>query len=372
MARKPQVVADAEVLPEADRLEDFPHPRETHQLFGHDDGERAFAHDFSAGRLHHGWLICGPRGIGKATLAYRIARFMLADEGERAGDGLAVTETGTAFRQVLSLAHPRLMLIRRPYDLRAKRFSASIPVDEVRRIKTFLAHTAGPGAWRVVIVDQADELNIAAANALLKALEEPPPQTVFLLISSEPGRLLPTIRSRCRRLELVPLGEEDLCSAVGQAMEAVGQDMPTRETWQQLVGISKGSVRRALQLAQSDGVALQARVIGWLGALPSVDWASVHGVADDLTGAGNEQRFEIFFELLLDTLAEMVRARVGGAAMRVSGIDCARVIDETRLANWAEVWERVVARKVEAQVLNLDRRALIVETLTRLQAMARH
>ena len=206
MARAAATV-EIDELPEADRLEGFPHPRQTKKLFGHEAAERVLAESLSDGRMHHAWLVCGRQGIGKATLAYRFARAALAHPSERAANGqsLEVGEDTSAARQVRALSHPGLLVLRRPYDEKGKRFAASIPIDEVRRLRSFLSHRAGEEAWRVVIVDEANELNVNAANALLKSLEEPPARAVFLLVSSAPGRLLPTIRSRCRMLSLQPL-----------------------------------------------------------------------------------------------------------------------------------------------------------------------
>ena len=182
MARAPQL-QEIEATPEADRLEGFPHPRETQRLAGHLAAQQAVRQAFAEGRVHHAWLLAGREGIGKATLGYRIARFVLARPEERAEGTLDVPPGSVAARQVTALSHPGLLVLRRPWDAKAKRHTTSIPVDEVRRLKSFLAHSAGPGAWRVVIVDQADELNTNAANALLKSLEEPPPNALFLLVS---------------------------------------------------------------------------------------------------------------------------------------------------------------------------------------------
>src|SRR5918996_4121583 len=182
-------------LAEPDRLDGSSAPREVDRVFGHEAAEREFADALASGRLQHAWLLVGPEGIGKATLAYRFARAVLA-EGE------AVDPAHPVFRKVAALSHPNLLLIRRSWIEKTKRYSQWIGVEEVRRLRAFLGHSAGEAGWRRVIVDRADELNQNAANALLKALEEPPPKTLFLLISSAEGRLPVTIRSRARILRL--------------------------------------------------------------------------------------------------------------------------------------------------------------------------
>jgi DNA polymerase-3 subunit delta' len=371
MARAP-ALQEIEELPEADRLEGFPHPRETRLLFGHADAERALAQSFASGRLHHGWMIAGREGIGKATLAYRFARFLLAKPEERdpAHTTLHVSEDTAAARQVRALSHPGLLLIRRQWDATRKRFGVSIPVDEVRRLRGFLAHTADVGAWRVVIVDTADDLNPNAANALLKSLEEPPSRTVFLLLTSEPGRLLPTIRSRCRILPLTPLSDVDLHGAAAAALEAA-DNVVTPEALARLEPLAEGSVRRLLELGASDGAALYGRIETILSHLPKVDWAAAHLLADDLSSPASEQRFETFFSLLLGFLARSVRAATAPGGEGEEAAFAAKLIPEARLAVWAEAWEAIVREKAEALELNLDKRALVLGTLSRLAGAAR-
>src|SRR5262249_26637558 len=201
------------------------------------------------------WLITGRAGIGKATLAYRLARHALAlpQQREAPGARLDVAAEATAVRQVRALSHPGLLLLRRPYDARAKRLAQSIPVDEVRKLQSFLALTSGEAAWRVVLVDPADELNLNAANALLKSLEEPPQRSLFLLISAEPSQLLPTIRSRCRRLDLGTLAGEPLRAAAAAALATRGLEPPDGAAWDTLERLARGSVRRVLQLSASGG-----------------------------------------------------------------------------------------------------------------------
>ncbi|MEZ5828808.1 MAG: hypothetical protein R3D01_10740 [Hyphomicrobiales bacterium] len=180
---------------EPDRLDPFSSPREVDRVFGHEEAIGEFEAALKSGRMHHAWLLVGPEGIGKATLAYRFAREVLAQGGPSPND---IHADHPVFRKVAGLSHPNLLLIRRSWIEKSKRYSQWIGVDEVRRLRAFLGHSAGEDGWRVVIVDRADESNQNAANALLKALEEPPPQTLFLLVSSAEGRLPVTIRSRAR------------------------------------------------------------------------------------------------------------------------------------------------------------------------------
>ncbi|MBX9684486.1 MAG: DNA polymerase III subunit delta' [Hyphomicrobium sp.] len=365
--------ADAEVLPEADRLDGFAHPRETRAVIGHGDAERIFAEALSSERMHHAWLITGAAGIGKATLAYRFARAALAREGERDlfGDALDVAADSSAYRQVTALSHPGLLVIRRGYDTKAKRFAQSIAVDDVRRLKSFLAMSAEEGGRRVIIVDSADELNINAANALLKSLEEPPSRTVFLIVSSAPGRLLATIRSRCRMLPLAPLTADDLRRAVQAALTAASKAEPSPDVWADMERISGGSVRRALTLVDTGGFTLQARIDKILASLPKLDMAAAHAISDDLHGAANDAKFVLFGGLLADTLARLIRAEATGQGSAADVSLAHRLIGPARLASFAELWETLARERAEVMQLNLDRKSLILTSLMRLESASR-
>ncbi len=371
MARAP-AISEIEELPEADRLEEFPHPRHTQALYGHAAAERTLAEALAGGKTHHAWLLAGPKGIGKATLAYRFARAALAAPSERdpSGQRLDVGDQTTAARQVRALSHPGLLVIRRPYDVKAKRFSASIPVDEVRRLRNFLGHRAAADGWRIVIVDEANELNVNAANALLKSLEEPPTRTVFLLLSSAPGELVPTIRSRCRMLTLSPLGEADLRAATTQAVNAAGLKPPTEAEWPPLERLSAGSVARLLGLFGAGGLGLQKQVDRIVDLLPRVDWRAVHTLSDELQPIAALPRFELFFELLMETLARLVRTAATGEGGAEDVALAGRLIGGARLASFATLWERVAGEKADTLALNLDRKSLIIETVAALAAAA--
>jgi DNA polymerase-3 subunit delta' len=213
-----------DALPEADRLDGAPHPRETAALFGQSVAEAAFLSALNSGRLPHAWLLTGPRGVGKATFAWRAARYLIATPPET-GDALFAPPPAESLdidaghpvaRRIRALSEPDLLLLRRAWDHDRKRLKAQLTVDEVRGLKGFFA-LSSDGGRRVVIVDCADEMNPSAANALLKELEEPPKNTVMFLISHQPSGLLPTIRSRCRMLRFEPLSSPDLLAALTQA-----------------------------------------------------------------------------------------------------------------------------------------------------------
>jgi DNA polymerase III subunit delta' len=372
MARAP-TLQENEAEPESDRLADFPHPRATKALIGHTGPEGLLAENAASGKMHHGWLIMGPEGIGKATLAYRLAKHLLAEPGERDPffQTLAVGPETRAARQVVAMSHPSLLALRRPYQPKEKRFAASITIDEVRRLRSFMAHTVDVGTWRVVIVDQADDLNPNAANAILKSLEEPPARTVFVLLSSEPRKLLPTIRSRCRTLELGALGAADLKQAVTGALVASEENPPDAADWPRLEELAEGSVRRALTIAASGGLKLYERVLGLVSALPRVDWLAVHVLGDELSGSANEAKFEAFFDFLSGLIARLVRARATGEGRDADLALARRVIKPEALPYWAEAWDAIARDKAETLLINLDRKALILATAQRLEAVAR-
>ncbi|WP_102224444.1 DNA polymerase III subunit delta' [Acidimangrovimonas sediminis] len=368
--------------PEADRVEGAPHPRDTLRLIGQEAAERAFLDAYIAGRLHHGWLITGPRGVGKATLAWRIARFLLA--GEPAGDGglfgapsepqappatLDIPEDHPVMRRTAALSEGRLFLLRRAWDADKKRLKAQITVDEARKLKGFFGLSSADGGRRVVIVDAADEMNVSAANALLKLLEEPPARTTLLLVSHQPSRLLPTIRSRCRELRLQPLSPEQMEAALTQAGCAPDGDPAA------LAELSAGSVGEAVRLANLGGLDGYAGLVGLFHGLPGVDRARAIALADACAQRGQEERLDLTIGLIETFLARLARA----GAIRQTPPEAApgearlfaRLAPSDHAARiWADLHQSLGSEARHARAVNLDPAALVLDMVLKMDTTA--
>lgn len=367
MARRAIEVDGTAESPESNRLADFRHPRHTENLFGHDQAWHRFVDVVESRRMHHAWLLTGTSGIGKATFAYRAARLLL-EAGE--DDGTDGVQTA---RLINAGSHPRLFVIRRPYDPKTKKFATTIPVDEVRRLRPFVGKTAGARSWRVVIIDDANDLNTASANALLKVLEEPPRQTVFFLVAPQPGALLATIRSRCRTLAFAPLSGGDFAHAAHQALAA--SELPARSELslnelEHLEKISGGSVGRALMLAGPDGQSLINTVESFFQALPKVDWRRLRSFADEVGGPGQDQQFELATDLIFHRIAAVTKAGISGDGAAEDIVMAGRIIAPGAVASWARLWERGVRARAEVLGLNLDRKSMLFSLFSGLAAAA--
>ncbi len=334
---------------------EVPHPRATAVLYGHTEAEQALLADYRGGRIAHAWLIGGPPGIGKATLAYRMARFALAHPDPaapavQAATSLAVPPETPAARRIAGQAHPDLLVLERTAgDSGVLR--TVITVEQVRRTVGFFGSTAGEGGWRICIVDAADELKYPeGSNALLKVLEEPPARSLFLLVSHAPGRLLPTIRSRCRSLTLRPLGEDDVVRAAAAALGDAADEAALRAA----AGAADGSVARAIALSGGPQLALRDKVIELLARLPATDPRALHALGDSLD-RGADDLFAIFIE----TARAWLSARLD------------RTTDPARLLQAAEAWERINGAARDAEIYNLERKPLVFNVFSLLAEAAR-
>lgn len=359
----------AEEFPDPTQVEGAPHPRETFHLIGQDKAESDFLDAFNSGRLHHGWMLTGPRGVGKATLAWRIARFLLTQPDEPAGGLFGAPEPPTSLntdpehpvcRRILARSEPRLFHLKRGLNDRETALSDDIRVVEVRKLSNFLHLSAAEGGRRVVIVDAADDLASAGANALLKLLEEPPPGVTFLLVTHQPARLLPTIRSRCRELRLGTLAPAEMAEALVGAGADVGEDAPA------LAALASGSVGEAIRLINLEGLESYQKLVALMATLPRLDRPRAWALADSITGKQNEPRFDLMLTLMDLFLARLARTGLHGAPFPEAAPDEAALL--TRLApdgaaalKWAAAHQTLGARARHGKAVNLDPAALVMD-----------
>ena len=293
---------------DSDRIEGFAHPRETGTLLGQDVALARAARALRAGRPPSAWLITGPPGIGKATLAYRIARYLLAHGATDKGEGdLQVAPDDPAARQVVAQSHPGLLVLKRAINSKTGKLMTVLSVDEIRRLADFFGMTSGAGGWRVAIIDTADDMNDNAANALLKMLEEPPGNAMLLLLSNTPGRLLPTIRSRCQRLDLRPLDDATLEKALAQHLP--DSSAAERASLARLAG---GSIGAALTLATGEGGALAQEADRLIDNAREPDLLALLTLGEKLFRM--RDGLELFGNFLTESLADRIRAKAHGGS----------------------------------------------------------
>ena len=342
---------------------------------GHEAAENTLWTAYHGRRLGHAWLIAGQRGIGKATLAFRFARYLLANPEPSIEDGkrhanLAVAFDHPVFRRVAGAAHADLTTVERSANEKTGRLRGEITVADARKLPRFFASTAAEGGWRVAIVDCVEEMNRHAANSLLKILEEPPRKSLILLISNSLGGVLPTIRSRCRRLALRPLDPDLLRALVASRFPEISEFDGLA-----LARLSSGSPGRAFPLAAAGGLAVYREMVALLESLPRIDGAALHRFSDRLAREANADLYRAARELMLAWIARMVRE----AAAETTGDDIVpgeralmqRLSARRGLDPWVEVWENIGRLFVQADSVNLDKKQVVMSAFTTLEKAAR-
>ncbi len=304
------------------------HPRDRFDLAPSPEAESAFVEAQSRGRLHHAWLLCGPEGLGKATFAYRAARRLLGAAPDPSRGPLGARPDDPVSQLVSAQSHPDLLVLERLVE--GGKTKKSISVDQARDLPEFFSKSPSQAAHRVAIIDAADDLNMNAANALLKVLEEPPERGILLLVTHAPGRLLATIRSRCRRLTFSPWAD----AAVAELVERQ-TNLPRDEAYR-IAEMARGSPGSALDLATAANLEIDRLAQAWVSS-PAIDRAEQMSIADGFRGAEGQARFEA----LIDRLAAAVKARSlsGGA----DG------------AAWSDLWSRLTDLPERVAGINLDR-----------------
>jgi DNA polymerase III subunit delta' len=326
-----------------DDIDEPPHPRETTVLFGHGAAEAALLAAYRSGRMPHGILIAGPKGIGKATLAYRIARFILSHPDPTASEvqnasSLQVDSTSPVARRIAAQAQPDLLVIERTVNERGV-LRNQIAVDDIRGTVPFFGSTAGEGGWRVAVIDAVDDLNRSGANALLKVLEEPPQRGLLLLIAHSTARVPATLRSRCRILSLRPLAQQEIAAALAATVGLNSSDPAIVAA----SAAAEGSVARALTLLDESALTLRQHALDLLARLPAIDPADLHTLGDSLAGT-DPQPLAAFVDAVNAWLSQRLN-RGGG--------------DLARLNRLAEASERINAAARDTEMYNLERKPLV-------------
>ena len=364
----------------AEAEQPWPEPRANPQLLGQEAAEAVLLRAVESTRLPHAWMLTGPRGVGKATLAYRFARYLLAGGGEGAGQGaglfgdelpqtgLGLPEDAPIFRRVAAGGEGDLLTLARGVNEKTQKPRSEIVVEDTRNAISFLRMTSGAGGYRVLIVDAVDDMGSSAANALLKVLEEPPEKAVLLLISHAPGGLLPTIRSRCRKLPLPGLPEE----TVVQLLDGFAPDLQPEDRLA-LARMSGGSIGQALTLSRSGGLELYQEMIALLASLPRLDIPKVYGFGDRLARDATGESFRTGGALLCGWIAELVRSGgVGRELPEVVGGEAElrrRLLAGGALAQWLALWENLSRLFGRAERANLDRRQVVVSAFLEIEAL---
>ncbi|MDV7141474.1 DNA polymerase III subunit delta' [Tropicimonas sp. TH_r6] len=371
-------MTDPDDIPQADRLEGAPHPRDAAALIGQAAAEKAFLDAYTSDRLHHAWLITGPRGVGKATLAWRLARFLLAtppagDDGLFGAppppETLDIDPEHPVSRRMRALSEPGLFLLRRPWDEKAKRLKREITVDEARKLKGFFTMSATDGGHRAVIIDSADEMNPSAANAVLKLLEEPPARTTLFLISHQPSRLLPTIRSRCRTLRCRPLPPEEMT----RALEAAGAEIP--EQPDALTALADGSVGAAFTLLNGSGLGFYTALIRLFERAPDIDRELALAFAERAASRSGDATADQALEMIDLFLTRLARTGALGppepqAAPGEAALLSRLCPDIAAARHWATLQQAIGERARHGLAVNLDPVALLLDTVLKINAGA--
>ena len=336
---------------ETDRIEGADHPRQTTRLIGQDGALAIVSRALRSGRPPQAWLICGPPGVGKATLAYRIARYLLAygacDQGPA---DLSVPANDPASVQVAAGSHPGLLVLKRSIDPKTDKLMTVLSVDEVRRLSSFFGMTSGAGGWRVALVDTADDMNDNAANALLKLLEEPPSRAMLLVLSNTPGRLLPTIRSRCQRLNLRPLSEADMEAELARLLP--DQSAAERAS---LARLARGSLGAALTLAGGEGLVLAEEADRLIDQAAQPDIPALFALADKLSRITDG--LDMLGAFLTQALADRIRARALG--------------NQPHLTRWVGALEKLSRNFARTEAIHLDPRQTLLSASREMNTASR-
>lgn len=338
-------------------------PKDNSYLIGHEAEEKMFLDAWKSNTLHQAWLISGLKGIGKATFAYKVARFLLnADETRKESySSIEVSPDTQTFKQIANGAHPDFKLLERSYlkgerqkiikaikdgnyltdeELGDLKKSAVITVDDVRTVNEFLSKKSADNRWRVVLIDSVDEMNTSSANAILKILEEPPHKTLMLLVSHNPSRLLPTIKSRCAKLELKLLADNVVASLLRRYRPETGE-----EEIKKIATIAGGSIGKAIAYVDGAAVKFYDKIYGLATSGKNFKTSEMLKFCDE--AVATDESYDLFKEMVLKFLSEQAH-----------GLN--------KIEESADAFDKVCRIFTETEGLNLDKRQAVMNIMVQI------
>lgn len=354
-------------MSQADALEEIPDidgdypPRLTRALVGHERVMDAFIAAAQGGRLPHAWLLCGPQGVGKASFAYLAARQMLALDNPTSLSALSPAQDSEVSHLLETSIHPDLYVLKRSYNLKTGKFRNDISVEETVAMKNFFHLSAARGGWRVAIIDAIEEMNKYSVNALLKLIEEPPEKCLFLIVCHHPGRVLDTIRSRCRQLHFNALGEADLRQIIAGKLDGVDANEAAAAAF-----LADGSAGRALALTEFGGFELYREMVGVMETLPQLDIERVHALASRFGTRAAPESFALFCYLFAAWLHRYAKSAATGEVFQPVFEGEAALFERFRngqlpLEPAVALWEKLQQQTRRIEALNLDKKQAVLD-----------
>lgn len=382
-------MSDADTIPLSDCASGALHPVSSGLYFSHQKNVQILEQSLASGRFHHGWIFSGPLGVGKATLAYHLARILLADgldkssAGSDGGEDLAggsadllarseQIKTKKTGRLIGQFAHPDMRVLRVNYDQKTKKYFRFIRIDEMRALKEMLQTTPSMGVHRVAIIDKAEDMNEASSNALLKVLEEPPAHTTFILITNSLGQIPVTIRSRCRMLKFNGLELDEFKLAVSQQFELQGKALPGEVDWHDLMHLSGGSVRIGFELIIGNGLKFYQALFKIFEKLPNLDQRNLDYFVDGVLKDKSGQDYEGGVQLISDLIYRLIKGKVAEYPLSAGEkILSQKLVRGQSIEQWLGLWDTLSKRSLDVDDLNLDKKTYLLQSFFALRDLVR-
>tara|TARA_X000000368_G_scaffold115768_1_gene90259 strand:- start:214 stop:1371 length:1158 start_codon:yes stop_codon:yes gene_type:complete len=362
----------------SDKIAGAPHPMLANEIIGHSSQKLSFLSSFASNRLPQCWLLAGDMGIGKASFAWLIAKFLLTTKYQPADLKIDLSKTninsilepqsGSTLNRIISGSEQRVYVVRRGYNEKRKAFFKNISIEDVRKLQSYCSLSIADGGKRIIIIDTADDLNKSSSNALLKLLEEPPKNTIFLLISHQPNLLLPTIKSRCQKLSFSNLDQTDL----GAVLTAIGCKIePSDEV--SLSILSKGSAGAACRLINSNCINLYRDILNIASSLPNLNTNKILQLSQNYFAKAKPSEFEIFIEMMQHFFSRLCKTGVMQKPVLPSVTDNEAKIMKSLCPNlksarlWSDVANISLAKLNKGYLLNIDIESLILDAFIYLE-----